>query len=178
MRIKMRQGRTDRNSENGCEKIAMRFHAASEHVRLAGLIALSIVAITLSGCGSNLSHVTGLVTLDGAPLRGSNDVRATVYFQPVSGNGTTAIGLLDENGRYRLSSGSQEGAAPGKYFVTCSAAQLIRSQDGRAAGGRRITNLKYANAKTSGLKFSVQPGSNEFDIRLESRPSQAVSRSN
>ena len=37
-------------------------------------------------------------------------------------------------------------------------------------GGRAITDPKYASAKTSGLKFTVQPGKNEFNIPLTSPP--------
>ena len=113
--------------------------------------------------------MTGVVTLDGQPLRGGNDIRATVYFQPTSGGGAPAIGLVDENGQYRLSSGSQKGVAPGEYAITFSATQLVRSNDGRAAGGRRITDPKYAKARTSGFKFTVAPGKNEFNLALNSR---------
>ncbi len=130
---------------------------------------MSLVALVLSGCGSDLGQVTGVVTLDGQPVRGGNDVRATVYFQPMSGGGAAAIGLLDENGQYRLCSGSQEGVAPGEYAVTFSAMQLVRTKDGNAAGGRRITDASYANARTSGFKFTVAPGQNEFDLALNSR---------
>jgi hypothetical protein len=130
---------------------------------------MSLVALALGGCGSDLGQVAGVVTLDGQPLRGGNDIRATVYFQPTAGGGTAAIGLLDENGQYRLSSGSQEGVAPGEYAVTFSAMQLVRTKDGQAAGGRRITDPNYANARTSGFKFTVAPGQNEFNLALNSR---------
>jgi hypothetical protein len=145
-------------------------------LQFATVIAISALVLALSGCGNGLAQVSGVVTLDGQPLRGGNDVRATVHFQPTSGSGAAAVGLVDENGRYRLSSGSQEGVAPGEYVVTCSATQLVRSNDGHAAGGRRITDPAYANAGTSGFKFTVAPGKNEFNLALNSRVGSPVGK--
>ena len=136
--------------------------------RLTKLIAVVALAVAAGGCGSNLAEVTGVVTVDGMPLRGGNDVRATVIFQPSTGAGRVAVGLVDAEGQYRLSSGSEEGVEPGEYVVTCSATQLVPSRDGGAAGGRRLTDPSYANSKTSGFKFTVAPGKNEFDLALNS----------
>ena len=137
---------------------------------------MTLALAVLGGCGSDIGQVSGVVTLDDQPLRGGGDVRATVYFQPVSGTGTTASGLLDENGQYELSSGSQEGVAPGEYAVTISATQLVRSPSGGPAGGKRITDPSYANASTSGFKFTVEPGQNEYNLALNSRPTGNTAR--
>lgn len=132
-------------------------------------VAVSLFVLTVSGCGSGLARVSGVVTLDGQPLRGGNGVRATVYFQPASGTGAAAAGILDENGKYSLSSGSQRGVAPGEYLVTCMATQIIPAKDpGGTPSGRRITPQKYANARTSGFQLTVQPGNNEFNLPLTS----------
>lgn len=94
-----------------------------------------------------------------------------VQFQPVSGTGTNAAGLADENGNYVLGTGSQTGIPPGEYYVVCSGTELIRAKgSGDVQGGRAIADPKYASAKTSGLKFTVQPGKNEFNIPLTSPP--------
>jgi hypothetical protein len=140
--------------------------------RFVTILSVSAVCLALTGCGNGLAQVTGQVTLDGQPLHGGNgDVRVTIQFQPVSGTGTTAIGIANESGNYTLGTGSQTGIPPGEYLVTCSANELVRSKDPNATpGGRRITDPKYANAKTSGLKFTVQPGKNEFNIPLMSAP--------
>jgi hypothetical protein len=114
------------------------------------------------------------VTLDGEPLRGGDNVHGTVYYQPASGGGAAAVGLLDENGHYTLSSGSKTGVAPGEYLVTCSATQIIpANQPGGTPSGRRITDPNYANARTSGFKFTVAPGKNEFNLALNSRAGTA-----
>jgi hypothetical protein len=140
--------------------------------RLSGsFVGLAVLALAISGCGDGMAEVTGKVTLDGEPLASGNGVRATVYFQPESGDGVAAVGILDQNGQYTLSSGSKDGVAPGVYRVTCTASQIIRSKDPNGApSGRRITDPKYANAQTSGFQFTVEPGRNEFDLALDSLP--------
>jgi hypothetical protein len=140
--------------------------------RIAGALSVTALSIMLSGCGNGLAQVSGQVTLDGQPLHGGHgDVRVTVQFQPAGGFGSTAIGLADENGNYTLGTGSQTGIPPGDYFVICSASELVRVKGSNAVqGGRQITDPKYSNAKTSGLKFTVQPGKNEFSIPLMSAP--------
>src|SRR5262245_58900834 len=88
-------------------------------------VLLGLVGISLAGCGTDLATVGGAVTLDGRPLAGSDRLRGTVKFSPEDGHGTTAIGYLDEAGRYNLSSGSRAGVLPGKYLVTVSATEII-----------------------------------------------------
>ena len=124
-----------------------------------------LIAAVVSGCGSGLAQISGVVTVDGQPLRGgAGDTRVTVQFQPAGGVGSSAIGLADENGVYSLGTGAKTGIPPGDYLVSCSASRLVPGQ----GGARRITDPKYANAKTSGLTCTVQPGRNEYDIALVS----------
>ncbi len=131
-------------------------------------------SLLTTGCGNNLSQVTGVVTLDGQPLKGGSGVHATVFFQPVSKAGTAAVGVVDKNGVYKLSTGSQSGITPGEYLVTYSASQIIPSATpGGTPSGKRISNPKYASAKTSGLRFEVKEGENEFDISIDSPPQSA-----
>ena len=140
----------------------------SQYRRIAAALAVAAVCLLLGGCGNGLAQVSGQVTLDGQPIRaGEGDVRVTVQFQPADGVGSTAIGLADENGIYSLATGSQDGIPPGDYLVTCTASELLPATAGSSArGSRRISDPKYANAKTSGLSFTVQQGKNTFDIPL------------
>jgi hypothetical protein len=86
------------------------------------------------------------------------------------------VGIVDESGRYQLSTGSKEGAAPGDYLISCLATKIIPAKEpGSAPGGRSLTDPKFANAKTSGLQFTVSPGNNEYDIALVSRAAGARS---
>ena len=147
--------------------------------RLRHGLALSVAAFLLLvavGCGGDLAEVTGVVTIDGKPLRGGEGMHATVFFQPVAGQGANAAGILNENGVYRLSTGSQQGVAPGEYVATCSASEIIPSTTpGGTPSGRRVTDPKYASVKTSDLRFTIEPGKNQCDIALES-PSASSGR--
>jgi len=138
--------------------------------RLLSALLVVLPCVLIVGCGNGLATVTGQVTLNGQPLRGGNsDTRVTVQFQPVNGAGSTAIGLADENGNYELATGSKDGIPPGEYLVTCTATTLSPPKGGAGAGGsHRLTDPKYANANTSGLKFTVEPGKNKYDIPLVS----------
>jgi hypothetical protein len=134
--------------------------------RVLALTAICAALLAFGGCGNGLSQVTGLVTLDGQPLHGGKgDTRVTVQFQPIDGVGANAVGLADEEGKYKIATGSQTGIRPGDYYVTCAVSTL-------KAGGP-VADPKYANAKTSGLKITVQSGKNEFNIPLQSAPRKA-----
>jgi hypothetical protein len=132
-------------------------------------LATVALSLSLAGCGNNLAPVSGVVTLDGQPVRGGNGVRGTVYFQPVSGEGRAAVGIVDENGAYRMSSGSEDGVVPGQYLVSFNATQIIESsQPGGTPTGKRITPPAYASAQTSGLQLTVEPGGTQYDLSLSS----------
>jgi hypothetical protein len=146
--------------------------------RVAGLLSITSTCLTLSGCGNGLAQVSGQVTLDGQPLRGGRDgARVTVQFQPADGAGVTAVGLADEDGQYEIATGSQEGIPPGDYLVTCVATAVVSSNNASGQPAfRQLADPRFANAKTSGLRFTVQAGRNEFDIPLVS-PAKTSSRS-
>src|SRR5262245_47199426 len=121
--------------------------------RWAGWSAVAVGIIALAGCGNGLAQVSGQVTLDGQPLHGGKDGdRITVQFQPVDGVGANGVALADENGSYKIGTGSQFGVRPGNYYVTCSVSTV--------KPGSPVPDPKYANAKTSGLKLTVESGSN------------------
>lgn len=129
------------------------------------LLCLPIV----SGCGNGLASVRGEVSLDGEPLKGGGDVRAMVYLYPEGGSGAPAVGLVDESGKYSVTTGTKEGVEPGSYLVSISASQLVGEEKvGVPRAGRRITPPHYADPRQSDLRVEVAPGSNEFDFALDS----------
>jgi hypothetical protein len=129
---------------------------------------LCLALVTWAGCGSGLSSVSGQLTLDGQPLARSEQVQITIMFYPESGSGAPAAGIVDESGRYRLSTGRQDGIAPGEYVVTLAAVEVKPSAPGRPANKRVITPLRYTNPKLSDLRAAVQPGRNTLDFDLRS----------
>jgi len=131
---------------------------------------LAILSTSIIGCGSGLSSVSGTVTLDGKPLAGNDKLSGTVQFSPEAGRGATAVGNLDQNGRYHLSTGSRVGVLPGRYLVSVSAVEIIPPKvAGEAGSGRLATPPRYADAKTSGFTAEVSSGSNSFDYALLSK---------
>lgn len=139
-------------------------------------ILLSIGAFPLvTGCGNGLATVSGEVSLDGEPLRGGDGVRAMVYLYPEGGSGAPAVGLVDESGKYSVSTGTKQGVAPGAYLVSISASELIGKEEvGVPRAGRRITPAHYADPRQSDLRVEVSPGSNTFDFALESANSRQM----
>jgi hypothetical protein len=134
--------------------------------QIATLVSLLLIPAAFTGCGDGLARVSGQLTLDGQPLGAQpGKVRVSVRFQPESGVGPIAVGLADENGYYTLGTGSKTGILPGDYLVTCSASEVLTNSKALA---RELTDPKYGNPKTSGLRYTVQPGKNEFNIPLQS----------
>jgi hypothetical protein len=143
------------------------FHSSCRNLAMAAVAGL--LAIVASGCGSSLSEATGTVTLDGQPLRAENGIRARVTFEPASGAGAIGVGVLDEEGVFRVATGSQQGILPGEYLVSCSVTEIIPPKDPAGTpSGRAVSDPKFANAKASGLRFKVEPGSNEFNVAVQS----------
>jgi len=133
-------------------------------------LVVGLACLMFAGCGSNLASVSGSVTLDGKPLVGSERLRGTVSFLPEDGHGTAAVGYLDENGKYELSSGSRVGVLPGRYMVSVSATEIIPPKiPGEAPSGRAATPSRYADAKNSGFAAEVVRGHNTFDYALSSQ---------
>lgn len=123
-------------------------------------------AIAISGCRETPTSVSGSVTLDGEPLKIASDMRGTVLFQAVGGQGAVATGILDPAGHYQLAVGSSTEIPPGKYQVAITASQLLPKSEKGEQQGKLITPLKYMSAQSSGLQAEVKPGENQFDFAL------------
>lgn len=122
-----------------------------------------------SGCGGGYdASVSGIVTLDGAPLS-----RGQVAFYPVS-SGPPGIGRIDQSGRYEINTGREAGLPSGQYAVTVVAneppAESQSEQGGPPAAGKLITPAWYKTRQHSNLSVTVEPGDNEIDLELSSEP--------
>jgi hypothetical protein len=123
----------------------------------------------LSGCGGAYdATVLGKVTIDGKIV--SN---GTVAFQPVAG-GPAAYARIETDGAYVVRTGREKGLPTGEYQVTVTAnepaATLQTEKGGPPPPGKAITPAWYRTKDTSGLKFTVTPGSNKIDLELKSQP--------
>jgi hypothetical protein len=113
----------------------------------------------VAGCGSSdrpeLGTVSGVVTLDGAPLSG-----ALVVFTP-DGQGRSSLGTTDVEGRYELVFLRDiMGANLGRHLVRITTAT-------EENGGREVLPGRYHAA--SELSAEVVAGSNTIDFALGSR---------
>lgn len=138
-------------------------------VNLFAFPLLSIGMLLLTGCGGPYdSTVTGTVTLAGNPLP-----RGTVSFIPQS-QGAAAYGTIENDGRYVVRTGREEGIASGQYAVTVVASEPPAQARGKDGGpppmGKPITPEWYGDASTSGLNYTVESGDNEINIELSTTP--------
>lgn len=144
------------------------------------VVALSILALYLSGCGGTsdqpeLGQVTGTVTLDGEPLKGIE-----VVFYPDSGR--PARGKTDSHGKYELRYIREEfGTKVGHNRV-----QIAPDEEGEedSEGDDSSEHMDAGNTPRkpgkiriparyntqSVLEADVQPDENVFDFKLESKP--------
>jgi hypothetical protein len=120
------------------------------------LSALVLGAVLLVGCGGGgTSPVTGkVVYADGQPVAGG-----TVIFTSAATK-TTATGEIKPDGTFQLTTESTgDGAAPGEYSVVV--------HDAREYGKDSMIAPKYRDIAQTPLKFTVEPKSNEFEIKVE-----------
>lgn len=131
---------------------------------------LSSALLTCAGCGGpHESSVSGTVFLDGQPLTLTATQAGNVTFYPSAG-GAAAYGQLAADGKYELSTGSEVGLKTGEYKVVVVATENPPAAvPGQAPPpGTRITPEKYSNIKTTDLVVTVDAGSNEIDLQMES----------
>lgn len=138
---------------------------------LGWLIAAGIIA--LSGCGGperpTCYPVAGQVLLDGKPL-----AEARVIFEPLFAAAQAQprpMAVSDGEGRFRLTTfGDYDGAMPGEWAATIELRAPRQVGDEIVRDGPNQLPARYANAETSGLRFTVQPPENSLPaIRLEKR---------
>src|SRR5438105_843145 len=93
-------------------------------------IVLALLLSAAWGCGNGgRVKVAGVVTLEGVPIDG-----ATVAFYTKDETGRSATGLADEDGYFRLSTQSEDGAFPCEYKV------VVTKFDGPKQKGPKARN--------------------------------------
>jgi len=138
---------------------------------------LLVVLVHFSGCKKSTAIqtdiVTGVITMDGAPLAG-----ASVTFSPVDDKGSVAVGTTDANGKYTLQTllgAADAGTTPGDYIVTVAkkvneptGKQEMSSSEGKMVDimlARELVPVKFTAKKSTPLKATVVSGqANSFDF--------------
>ncbi|QDT79013.1 carboxypeptidase-like regulatory domain-containing protein [Gimesia maris] len=131
-------------------------------------ILFTILIFSVSGCGSGgepipeLAQVTGVITMDGAPLEG-----AKVIFEPQQATDKArrraSSATTESDGSYTLQYNSDaSGATPGSHKVLIS-----KMPDDPEQAGEQLIPAKYNN-KTE-LTAEVKEGDNSFDFDLKSK---------
>lgn len=128
---------------------------------------LACAVLVAAGCGQS-GRVSGVVTLDGAPL-----TTGVITFNPAA-SGASAYGAIGPEGRYELKTGASAGLPPGEYVVTVAAnAAAPEGADAeRWPGTERVLPLvtpkKYADRERTPLRAAVKAGTQAFDFDLVS----------
>lgn len=136
---------------------------------------VALLVIVHSGCGGNgeSAIVTGVVTLDGAPLE-----RGIVTFAGATDSlGAPASGQIQGDGSYQVQIGQSGKVIAGEYVVTVAArAPSIESPNGGPpTPGPLLTPEKYTDANRSGLRYHIRPGRNVIDIALTEEDNEDTS---
>ena len=171
--------------------MSFRFSISKLTSRLACCCLWCGLLTLLGGCGKSTksvehAEVTGKVLYEGKPLPGGQ-----VTFVTVNG-GFVSSGHIDQNGNYRINApvgevligvdnsmlrpgggGGKGGKGGGGNAPKGGAAHPNRpdSEPENPIKGRWVNiPLIYADPQQSGLKYTVKPGSQTYDINLTNRP--------
>jgi hypothetical protein len=136
------------------------FRNCNEQWLLALLLMLMTLAAT--GCGkSDWGYMSGKVLLNGQPIG-----PGMISLERVDGQGAGAMGLVDTDGNYTITSArKKEGAAVGEYRVTIN--PNLKDFGFEQGANRAPIPARYANADTSGLSVNVERGRKQFDFELK-----------
>jgi hypothetical protein len=152
--------------------------------RLAKFVAVVASAAALTGCGGGGGRDYKIkadqqATITGTVKFGETKVPVNcvvTFFN--SDEGITAVGFVDESGKYALKPAEKETGLPaGKYQVTITpppAPPLTKEEYAKMEASAmampqktyKELPTKFYNSMTSGLVFDVTPGANSFDIDL------------
>ena len=129
------------------------------------LIALAVVATSLSGCGRGepRGRIAGKVTLQGTPVP-----TGRVYFRNTD-KGICMGAVLKEDGSYEVLTAQGAGLPVGEYVAWLTPPPPVpRPLDAPPEPVRSYDNIpaKYRNGKTSGLTLTVKERENRFDIDM------------
>jgi len=139
------------------------------------LVLAAMCLVSVTGCGGTKGgpatiEVTGIVTLNGAPIDG-----ASVLFSPDIGSSDGRLAsqaTTDTAGHFKLSTHVgggkfKSGIVPGKYVVSVTKLDTAAAKNAFSPP-KNLLPLKYADPKTSLLNADVVAGqANDFQFPLK-----------
>jgi hypothetical protein len=128
---------------------------------------MAFVALACGPSGPEMARVSGKVTYKGQPVE-----KGTIAFVSTDPARPNASGVLGAGGAYDLQTHEPgDGAQLGEYVVTISGkdpeAFNTEAPGEPVKKQKSLVPLKYENPDSSGLKKTVESGSNTFDFDLE-----------
>lgn len=136
------------------------------------VMALVILSLGCGGTkGPDMGLVTGVVTMDGKPVKGAR----VTYIPQVQGgkqSGSTSFGATDDEGHYELTySNTQMGAVIGTHVVRISTRRAVSEDDnGKSIPGASETipaEYNIGAAKNPDMSREVKAGPNTIDFALK-----------
>jgi hypothetical protein len=117
-----------------------------------------VVALALApaGCGNGKGDISGTVRVNGAPVSSGR-----VTFTSEKQNGTSVIGAIGTDGRYKVA-----GCPPGPVKITVSPV-FSRGAPREGPEAKDVIPLRYAKGETSDLTYTVRAGRQQHDIELK-----------
>lgn len=152
--------------------VTTRLHRSTTNQLPVVIVVCLLTNMLLSGCGyrpnlSQLARVSGLATLDDQPLR-----RGTVQFIPDKRkgfSGASAIGFIDQDGRFTLKTAGVKGAIVGFHRVVVDAREEPKSPSD--AFPRSLIPATYNDPETSPLHAEVvSEEENVIHLKLSTNP--------
>jgi hypothetical protein len=128
-----------------------------------------IVVLAVVGCddGPRMVQVSGVVTLDGAPLA---DAAVALYPQQ---EGPMAGANSDAQGRIVFATADRQGVIPGRYRATVIKFESLgydinKPDDYTNVTEKWYTPKRYSQVESSGLEYEISDTSSDLKIELKS----------
>lgn len=140
---------------------------------MKGLVSVSVVsvlALTLTGCGSQHGKTPDVHPARGTVKLASGKAVSNAYikFVPTSLEGVEAEGEIDNTGDFTLKAiGGKEGAVPGSYKVYIDVATPMPKLAGKTSEAKRLVPSAYTNRNATPLVAEVKAEDNQFNFVLK-----------
>lgn len=151
----------------------MHLHSTTVPLTASRILGVWALLCLMAGCsgetGPRCFPVSGTIQLDKQPL-----TDAMIVFHPLDSDAPDVqkpLAYSNKDGDFELTTNQpNDGAPPGEYAITVELRELKQDGDQMIRDGRNLLPERYRDAAKSGLKFTVEPESNEVPmIDLQSK---------